>query len=447
MPVTDTIIEESFDGNGSTTTPYPISIPRSLDEDLKLLVDGVISTDFTVSPDGFRTGVAYAGTVVLTLYRATPLTQNQSFPSNTTPAAEDVRAGLDKVTLIAQEIKNATNRSLKAGPGEIPPGGTVTKLANTFMGQDSSGNMVSRTVEEARTLFDLNPPTTILMVRPNKVWADAGERALAVPDYIGQDGKQIDEPNKSYTSTGGTAGDWVANVGVVRYDESQSLTVGEQLAARDNIDAPSNAALTSVGNEVTSIVSGVKTFTSVKTFASSPIVPTPPIANNSTQVATTAFVQAEFASKTPTINDAFSKVLSSSVSGTTTGVVQEVMHTCVLPADSIGNPGENLRILLHGESGSSGNKQYFLKINGTTVWSSTIGTWVTVAWRLDVNIQNDGTNATWDLMHLMDGAANLNQGATPVGPDVAMTITLECTSSVVGKITWQAGKSVWTKGS
>lgn len=104
MSVSTTLAIEVFDGNNSTSIPYPISIVYDSDEDLYLRVGGVASSDFTVSEDGFRTGVAIAPGTDLVLYRVTPRTQVNPFPSNTTPAPEDVAAALDKLTLICQEL-------------------------------------------------------------------------------------------------------------------------------------------------------------------------------------------------------------------------------------------------------------------------------------------------------------------------------------------------------
>lgn len=144
MPVNDTETVSNYAGNGSTSTPYPITIERDRDEDLKLLLDGVVSTAFAVAVDGFRTTVAQPGTVALTLYRETPLTQEQPFPSNTTPAAEDVRAGLDKLTLITQENAEGIERAVTA-----PIGGAL--VVSSTLGIDPAGETIARTVDEEVT--------------------------------------------------------------------------------------------------------------------------------------------------------------------------------------------------------------------------------------------------------------------------------------------------------
>ena len=152
MPVTTTITNESFDGNGSTSTPYPFTIPYNVDEDIKLSVGGVVSTDFTVSEDGIRTGTAVAPGTEVVVYRDTPLTQEQPFPPNTTPAAEDVRAGLDKLTLIAQEQLSTVGRALRfpVVSGAAPE---IPRTASTTVVIDSDGNPTTKTASEMVTFL------------------------------------------------------------------------------------------------------------------------------------------------------------------------------------------------------------------------------------------------------------------------------------------------------
>tara|TARA_R110000782_G_scaffold38583_1_gene90338 strand:+ start:505 stop:1614 length:1110 start_codon:yes stop_codon:yes gene_type:complete len=139
MPVEETQLVATYASAG-TVGPYPITIPRDRDEDLKLLVDGVASTDFTVDPNDneFSTGTILPVGTALTLYRETPLTQAQPFPSNTTPAAEDVRAAVDKLTLITQEAAEVSARSVKSPIGE-------TFAVSTTIGMDASGDPIART--------------------------------------------------------------------------------------------------------------------------------------------------------------------------------------------------------------------------------------------------------------------------------------------------------------
>ena len=151
MSVVQQYAPELFDGNGSTSVPYPIGLERDSDDDFSLLIDGVETTNFTIAEDGLRTGTAYYPGVSLTLYRRTPLLQTNPYLDNTTPAPEDVRQSFDKITLAAQELREENDRSVRAKIGDVPPTGSFKKAPLTTQGQDSLGNIVARTATEEMT--------------------------------------------------------------------------------------------------------------------------------------------------------------------------------------------------------------------------------------------------------------------------------------------------------
>jgi hypothetical protein len=128
-----------------------------------VLIDGVATTAFTHSGNDIRTDVAVPNTSTVTIYRETPKIQTQPFPSNTTPAAEDVRAGFDKLTLIAQEQQEQLDRSIKSA--------IDTPFVNSStIGLDSTGNFVSRTASEEATHLGIGAS-----VAAAKVFADSAE--------------------------------------------------------------------------------------------------------------------------------------------------------------------------------------------------------------------------------------------------------------------------------
>jgi len=103
-PITTDKVLEIYDGNDSNVTAYPITLQWSDDADLHVLIDGVETNDFVITDDGIVTGTAIpSGTQVL-LYRATPRTQILPFANNTTPSPRDVKAALNKLTLMVQEL-------------------------------------------------------------------------------------------------------------------------------------------------------------------------------------------------------------------------------------------------------------------------------------------------------------------------------------------------------
>tara|TARA_R110002153_G_scaffold104456_2_gene242317 strand:+ start:19215 stop:20171 length:957 start_codon:yes stop_codon:yes gene_type:complete len=73
------------------------------DDDLVLEIDGSPSIEYVLGGGGFVIPNVPA-TSTLIMYRVTPLTQGVAFPTNTTPAAEDVSASFDKLTFIVQEL-------------------------------------------------------------------------------------------------------------------------------------------------------------------------------------------------------------------------------------------------------------------------------------------------------------------------------------------------------
>lgn len=177
MPVTVTETVATYAGNESTTTPYPITIPRDRDEDLKLKVNGVDNTNFTISPDGFRTGLAYASTVALVLYRETPRTQIQPFPPNTTPAAEDIREGLDKLTMVVQEVDEAFSRTLKTEIG-------APFVNDSTLGIDVNGTPVSRTLQEQVDYLTIGPQVAAAETAATTATSSASEAVVAKDEAV-----------------------------------------------------------------------------------------------------------------------------------------------------------------------------------------------------------------------------------------------------------------------
>ena len=149
MSVTSETTVLSYAADGATVGPYPLTgLERSADIDIKLYVNSAPWTDFTISIDGLRTGTVLPSGTALMIYRETPKTQAQPFPPNTTPAAEDISAGLDKLTLISQDISEQVSRGITTPRGGVAPIGGFNKTPNTTLGQDTTGTFVSRTVPQ-----------------------------------------------------------------------------------------------------------------------------------------------------------------------------------------------------------------------------------------------------------------------------------------------------------
>jgi len=144
MPVSNLPTIERYDGNGSTQTPYPIYMGRYKDEDLYVYLDMERITDFTISEDGMRTGVAVAPGVEVMIQRFTPYTQDQPFPDPTTPAAEDVRGGVDKLTYIVQELLAINGAAVgPEGPASTVPGPTGAQGPRGYTGFTGADSTVA----------------------------------------------------------------------------------------------------------------------------------------------------------------------------------------------------------------------------------------------------------------------------------------------------------------
>lgn len=185
--ITSTIILETFDGNGSTVTPYPIAIQRERDEDLFVMVDGEPIEDFTIAEDGMRTGDAVAPGTEVVIYRSTPQTQTNPFPANTTPAPEDVRAALNKLTLIVQELnKGAGQPGAKALTFPInEPGANDTQLPIPFLRRNKIIGFDPSTGE--LTLFQRNSTIVISETAPSDTstgWFDPSDGTYSVHNGV-----------------------------------------------------------------------------------------------------------------------------------------------------------------------------------------------------------------------------------------------------------------------
>lgn len=167
MPVTQQYTPEEFDGNGSTTIPYPIGLERDNDEDFGLLVGGIETNDFTVAEDGFRTLSAIPTGTPLILFRKTPIDQENPYIDNTSPSPNDVRQSFDKLTLVAQEIANGVERAIKPKIGE-------SFTSNSTLGLDENGDPVSRDIEQQITHLGISASVE----QANQSAQNAAESAL-----------------------------------------------------------------------------------------------------------------------------------------------------------------------------------------------------------------------------------------------------------------------------
>ena len=160
MTVSTTIIKNSHNGNGSTTT-FAYSFKIFADSDLVVIIRSSTGTETTKTLTTHYTvtgaGSASGGTVVFTsgnipasgetvvIRRNVPQTQVIDYIANDPFPAETHEEGLDRNTMIAQQVSEATDRSIKLSrtntmtSTEFTVG--ATDRANKILAFDSSGEL------------------------------------------------------------------------------------------------------------------------------------------------------------------------------------------------------------------------------------------------------------------------------------------------------------------
>ena len=160
MTVSTTIIKNSHNGNGSTTNfAYQFKILQ--DSDLVVIIRSstgtettkTLTTHYTVAGAGdasggsitFTTGNTPASGETVVIRRNVPQTQAIDYIANDPFPAETHEEGLDRTTMIAQQVSEATDRSIKLSrtntmtSTEFTVG--ATDIANKLLSFDSSGEL------------------------------------------------------------------------------------------------------------------------------------------------------------------------------------------------------------------------------------------------------------------------------------------------------------------
>lgn len=217
MAVQSDISSITYTGNNSTTTSY--SVPFVFQENSHLAaiakvtatgVESVVTlTNHTgaADPNGgtVRTAVAVPATSTLTIYRTVPATQTTTYQEGGDfPAASHERA-LDKLTMLGQQNARRSDRSIRVTEADGSRNDMVA-VANSILGLDGNKQPKAMTASEVKTYLALSG-VTLDVDAGIKTFADASERALAIPDFTGQLGTQRDT-GRIYISTGTAAGNW-----------------------------------------------------------------------------------------------------------------------------------------------------------------------------------------------------------------------------------------------
>ena len=160
MTVSTTIIKSSHNGNGSTTT-FAYNFKIFADTDLVVIIRSstgtettkTLTTHYTVSGAGdasggsitFTSGNIPASGETVVIRRNVPQTQAIDYIANDPFPAETNEEGLDRTTMIAQQVSEATDRSIKLSrtntmtSTEFTVG--ATERANKILAFDSAGEI------------------------------------------------------------------------------------------------------------------------------------------------------------------------------------------------------------------------------------------------------------------------------------------------------------------
>ena len=201
-------------------TPY--NVPFRIDNATDLVVvarltaTGVETTlaggQFTVAglgnPAGctVTTAAAWPNTYTLTFYREVPATQLTTYASNDSFPASSHERALDKLTYLVQQALRKLGQCFRVTEASTTPT-EKPSIPLSVLGLDGSGQLVFRSQQEMVSFLSLTAP---LVDNPVATWADPAERAVKVPDFLGQLGLER-STLKVYHSTGVAAGNWVAS--------------------------------------------------------------------------------------------------------------------------------------------------------------------------------------------------------------------------------------------
>ena len=228
----------SYTGNNSTSTSYAVPFyfleNSHLSAIAKVTATGVESavtlTNHTGAgdPNGgtVRTAVAVPATSTLTIFRTVPATQTTTYQEGGDfPAASHERA-LDKLTFLSQQNERIAERSIRVTEADGARN-EIAAIPNTIVGLDANRQPKAMTLSEVKTYLALSG-VTLDVNAGMKTFANAGERALAVPEFTGQLGTQRDTAD-IYISTGTAAGNW-ADFSLALNNVPNSLITSAKLA-------------------------------------------------------------------------------------------------------------------------------------------------------------------------------------------------------------------------
>jgi len=184
VSVTPSFISYTADGSVGATYSIPFDILDATH--LDMYIDGVATVGGkTVNGIGtgtvtVNTDVDYAQDVVVLFKRNVPYGQESVFVEGESMPMNKLTTAIDSVAMQVQQIKEIGDLSLKAGPAETPPLGTVVLAADTTLGQDATGTLINRTVAQEVTHLGIGASVTAAALSETN--AAASEAAAATSE-------------------------------------------------------------------------------------------------------------------------------------------------------------------------------------------------------------------------------------------------------------------------
>ena len=154
MAVQTEITSVQYSGNGSTSTPYPITFPYLDVEHIKVDVDGVVLTGgYTITGDGatisgqLTTDTAYTSDQLVTVYRDVPETQEYRYVDGVRIPAPVLEQNQDLQLMQIQQTSATARRSIRFSvkDGQVPE---INLVPNTTIVVDALGNPSVKTAAE-----------------------------------------------------------------------------------------------------------------------------------------------------------------------------------------------------------------------------------------------------------------------------------------------------------